>query len=306
MGGQSAIDEAIRRLAARQHGLVARRQLLRLGLGGKAIDYRIRMKRLIGVERGVYALGHAELRPEGRVLAVVLSCGDDAVLSHRSAAALWGMRPRSGAFVEVTVAGDGGQKERAGVRVHRSVDLPPNEIATESAIPTTTPPRTLLDLAAVVPAHHLRRAVERADELELFDLSEIERVLEAHPRRPGRRALTALLDDLRTYGTTPTRSDLEAAMLQLCLDRRLPRPQVNRHDGTREVDFRWPSHRLIVEVDGWAYHRTRAAFDDDRARDRALLRAGWRVARFSDRQVARDPDAVAADLASLLASEQGS
>jgi very-short-patch-repair endonuclease len=89
-------------------------------------------------------------------------------------------------------------------------------------------------------------------------------------------------------------------MLQLCLDHRLPRPQVNRHDGTREVDFRWPDHRLVVEVDGWAYHRTRAAFDSDRARDRALLRAGWRVARFTDRQIARDPNAVAHELTALL------
>jgi very-short-patch-repair endonuclease len=300
MGGPSAIDEAIRRLAAGQHGVVARRQLLRLGLGTKAIDYRVRTQRLVRVERGVYALGHAELRPEGRILAVVLSCGDSAVLSHRSAAGLWGMRPRSGAFVEVTASGRGGQKERSGVRLHRSADLPPHEVTTASGIPTTTPSRTLLDLAAVVPAHHLRRAVERADQLELFDLREVERVLDTHPSRPGRRALTTLLDDLRAHGATQTRSDLEAAMLQLCLDHRLPRPQVNRYDGTREVDFRWPDHRLVVEVDGWTYHRTRAAFDSDRARDRELLRAGWRVARFTDRQIARDPNAVAHELTALL------
>src|SRR4051794_29284397 len=103
MRGSDAIDEAIRGLAARQHGLVARRQLLRLGLGDDAIDHRARTRRLIRVERGVYALGHAELRREGRLLGVVLGRGDGAVLSHRSAAALWGIRPWSGTFVELTV-----------------------------------------------------------------------------------------------------------------------------------------------------------------------------------------------------------
>jgi hypothetical protein len=128
----------------------------------------------------------------------------------------------------------------------------------------------------------------------------VHRVLGAHPGRPGRRALTALLDDFAAHGETHTRSDLEARMLQLCLDSGLPRPEVNRYDGSREADFRWPPQRLIVEVDGWAYHRTRAAFDGDRTRDRALLREGWRVARFTDRQLARDPIAVAAELAVLL------
>jgi very-short-patch-repair endonuclease len=112
----------------------------------------------------------------------------------------------------------------------------------------------------------------------------------------------ALLADFRDCGDTATRSDLEAIMLQICLDYRLPRPQVNRYDGIRESDFRWPAHRLIVEVDSWTYHgRTRRAFDHDRARDRALLREGWRVARFTDRQILDDPASVARELAALLA-----
>jgi hypothetical protein len=295
-----AIEMAIRALAARQHGVVARRQLLALGLGAKAIAYRVRTKRPIRLGRGVYALGHAELRREGRVLATVLACPDGTVLSHRSAAAVLGIRPWSGTFVELTVRGHGGQTARPGLRVHRSADLPPHERTTVSAIPTTTLPRTLLDLAAVVPAHHLRRAVERADQQELFDLRAVERTLDEHPGRPGRRALTALLADLRAHGTVATRSDLEAAMLQLCLDHGLPRPVVNHFDGQRETDFRWPAQRLVVEVDGWAYHRSRTTFDGDRARDRASLRAGWRVARFSDRQLASDPRAVAQELHDLL------
>lgn len=112
----------------------------------------------------------------------------------------------------------------------------------------------------------------------------------------------ALLADFRDHGDTVTRSDLEAIMLQICLDHELPRPQVNRYDGVRESDFRWPTHRLIIEVDSWTFHgRTRTAFDRDRARDRALLREGWRVARFADRQILTDGAGVARELAALLA-----
>jgi very-short-patch-repair endonuclease len=295
MRGFDDVERAIHELAARQHGVVARRQLLRIGLGEDAIDHRLSSGRLGKIERGVYALGHQELRREGRVLAAVLAIGDHVVLSHRSAAALWGLRPWSGAFVEITRRGPGGTLRRPGRIQHRSADLPSSEITIERGVPTTTVARTLLDLAAVVPAHHLRRAVERSDQAELFDLREVRSVIDAHPSRPGRRALTTLLADVHAHGQTHTRSDLEAIVLQLCLDHHLPRPQVNRYDGTRESDFRWPAHRLIVEVDSWTFHgRTRRAFDADRARDRALLGDGWRVARFTDRQILADRTAMPA------------
>ncbi len=234
---------------------------------------------------------------------MVLRYGNGAAVSHRSAAALGGIRPWSGTFVEITRRAPGGTAKQRGRLIHRCIDLPDDEVTTERGVPTTTPARTLLDLAAVVPTHHLRRAVERSDQAELFDLVEVQRVLDAHPGRPGRRPLMALLADFRDHGDTATRSDLEAIMLQICLDHGLPRPQVNRYDGVRENDFRWPAHRLIVEVDSWTFHgRTRQAFDSDRARDRALLRAGWRVARFTDRQLLTDRAAVARELAALLAS----
>ncbi|HEX5927521.1 MAG TPA: DUF559 domain-containing protein [Baekduia sp.] len=254
------------------------------------------------VQRGVYALGHAELRREGHMLGVVLQHGDKAAANHRSAAAVWGIRPWSGTFVELTLPGRGGTRKRRGRLVHRSGDLPSHELTVERGIPTTTLPRTLLDLAAVVPPHHLRRAVERAEQAELFDLRAILRLLDAHPGRPGRRPLMALLADFRDHGDAATRSDLEAIMLQICLDHGLPRPQVNRYDGVRESDFRWPDHRLIVEVDSWTFHgRTRRAFEGDRARDRALLREGWRVARFTDRQILTDRAGIAHEVAALLA-----
>jgi hypothetical protein len=134
MRGLSAIERTIHELAAAQHGVVARRQLL------------------------------------GRTLAVLLTCGDDAVLSHRSAAALWGLRPWSGRFVELTIDGPRGTRRRPGRIVHRSRDLLIEERAIERGIPVTSIARTLLDLAAVVPRHHLRRAIERAVQTDLFDL----------------------------------------------------------------------------------------------------------------------------------------
>jgi hypothetical protein len=302
MRGLGAIESKIHALGARQHGVVARQQLLQLGLGEDAIDHRLRCGRLVKIQPGVYALGHVELRREGHMLGVVLRYGDEAAVSHRTAAAVWGIRPWSGTFVELTLPGRGGTKRRPGRLIHRSGDLPSNELTVERGIPTTTLPRTLLDLAAVVPPHHLRRAVERAEQGELFDLRAVVHVLDAHPGRPGRRPLMALLADYRDHGDTVTRSDLEAMMLQICLDYDLPRPQVNRYDGVRESDFRWPTHRLIVEVDSWTFHgRTRRAFDSDRARDRALLREGWRVARFTDRQIITDRAGIARELAALLA-----
>jgi len=301
MDGSCAIEVEIHALAARQHGLVARRQLLRLGLGADAIDHRLGTGRLTRVAPGVHALGHRQLRREGVILAEILAVGDDAVASHRSAAALWGIRPWSGAFVEITKHGRGGVRRRRGRRVHSSRELLAEETTIERGVPTTTVARTLLDLAAVVPPHHLRRAVESAERAEIFDLVKVAAVLDAHPRRPGRRALVALLADMHAYGVSTTRSNLEALVLQLCIDHGLPRPQVNRYDGTRESDFRWPAHGLIVEVDSWTFHGHRRAFDADRARDGVLLREGWRVARFTDRQIVTDPAGIAAELLVLLA-----
>jgi Protein of unknown function (DUF559) len=146
--------------------------------------------------------------------------------------------------------------------------------------------------------------VEESDRLELFDLRAVEGALAVDPGRPGSPALRALLADMRAHGVTLTRSDVEAAMLQLCLDHGLPRPEVNHYDNGVEIDFRWPDHGLIVEVDGWSFHRSRHAFVEDRARDRRALRAGWRVARFPAGELQRQPRTVAAELRTLLATRR--
>jgi very-short-patch-repair endonuclease len=296
------IDRQVLRIAEAQNGVIDDDQLRALGMTRDTITARRRAGRLVVLHRGVYALGHRALRPEGRWLAAVRAYGSGAVLSHRSAARLWDIRPYGGR-VEVTVPTHSGLKQRDGTLLHRSNDLPADELATVDGIPTTAVARTLLDLAAVVPAHHLRRAVEAAEQRQLFDLRAVERTLQAHPRRPGRPALVALLSDVRDHGLTRTRSDIEAAMLQLCLDHNLPRPEVNHYKNGREVDFRWPAQDLLVEVDGWTTHNTRAAFTADRRRDRAALREGTRAARFTATEVDRAPAAVAAELRVLLRAE---
>ncbi len=269
-------------------------------MGKRAIEHRIGSGRYLRLYEGVYAIGHAELTVYGRRRAVVLACGRRAVLSHRSAAGAWGLRPDGGTKWDVTVRRASAVRPAAPVRVFRYPTLRDDEVVDLDGVLTTTVARTLLDLAAVVPAHHLRRAVERAEHLELFDLTAVTRTLAAHPRQPGRRRLLDLIGDLRDHGTPRTRSDVEAAFLQLCLDHDLPRPQVNRINNGAERDFRFPEHNLIVEVDGYTYHRGRRAFANDRARDREALRRGQRTARFMAGEIVSTPTAVAQELEALL------
>jgi very-short-patch-repair endonuclease len=296
-------DLWIRDLAEAQHGVVARRQLLDGGMSATRVRSWIANGRLVRRRRGVYTMGHRLLTREGQWMAAVLACGPETVLSHRSAAALWGLRPATGGDIEVTVPPDRCRRRGDGIRPRESGIVYPRFAAVEDGIPVTTVAWTLLDLAEVLRGHQLRRAVEQADRLELFDLHAVTAALEADPGRPGSPALLTLLADMTDHGVTRTRSDVEAAMLQLCLDHGLPRPQVNRYDNGREVDFRWPAQRLIIEVDGWQFHRSRRAFVTDRARDRAALATGWRVARFPATELERAPGAVAAELRDLLRAQ---
>jgi hypothetical protein len=269
------------------------------GLGRGAIEDRLKKQRLFRKYRGVYAVGRPDLTVWGERRAIVLACGSGAVLSHRSAAAAWGLRPQSSGPWDVTVPSK--RRTPAPVRLHRSI-VDAAERTTLEGIPLTTVPRTLLDLSSMIPEHHLRRAIERAVELELFDLNEMRGVLHRHPRRPGSPLLKALLADFAVHGQTRTRSDLEALFLQICLDHGVPRPQINRRAGGREIDATWPGSDLLVEIDSWTHHRGRRAFTIDRAKDRAALRAGQRTARFTGDELERDPAGAASELLSLLSA----
>ena len=281
-------DEIIRDLAARQHGVVARRQLLDAGLSIKAVRVRAERGQLLRLHRGVYAVGHRQLRREGHWLAAVLAIGPGAVLSHRDAAGLHGIRPANHATTEVTSPARG--RKAAGIVVHHATLLP-DDVTTIHAIPVTTLARTLVDLASVVPADHLAKALREADQQQRLDVQAIERALQRTRGRrgPGHRAMRAALAELEAIATSLTRSSLEAAFLKLTDEAGLPRPRTNADIESLNVDALWQDHRLVVELDGWQTHHTRHAFQQDRTRDVTLLRAGYRVARFTHADVVHKP-----------------
>jgi very-short-patch-repair endonuclease/predicted transcriptional regulator of viral defense system len=297
---QPHVDQLIAELAARQHGVVSWRQLLALGLGRGAIEHRIRIGRLHRMHRGVYAVGHRRVSREGRWMAAVLACGDGAVLSHRSAAALWELRPSAAGKIDVTVPARSGRASRATIRVHRSGALPASEITRHQGIAVTRVARTLFDLAETVPRSAAQRALERAEGLQLFDLLAMQTMIDLHRTRRGSRRLAAILAEYEDDELT--RSELENQFLALCADHGVPRPRVNSQVEDYTVDFFWPAQRLIAETDSRRYHATRAAFERDRARDAALTVGGYRVVRFTHRQIQREPASVAGTLLALIAA----
>jgi hypothetical protein len=298
MGREALIAE----LATRQHGVVARRQLFEHGLTPRMVERRIESGRLHGLHRGVYALGHARLTRRGHWMAAVLACGPESVLSHRSAAALWGLsRPRPGP-IEVIVRSGRGLRGRTGIAMHEGRPAG-DERATVDSIPVTSAPRTLLDLASVLDAPQLRRAFEEADRLHLLELRTLARLC-ADGNRPSRpRALRALVSRAREPITTA--SPLEDRFATFCEEQGLPAPTTNVFLRGYEVDALWAGQRLAVEMDSFTFHRHRAAFERDRARDADLLAAGYRVVRLTHRRLVDEPAAVAAQLRQLLAPSEG-
>ena len=278
------LDEAISQLAERQHGKVSRRQLLGLGLGSRAIDYRLAKGLLRPDYRGVFSLGHRPKSRESRWMAAVLYGGEGAALSHWSASSLWRMRPGTGPISHVTC----GRRRSSvdGIRMHYA-QLLPDEVTEEQGIRTTTPARTLLDLAPLLPSPILARMLDAAPG-EGASLAEL---LARYPRRPGVARLRGLL------GSAPpvTRSDLEATILHAIERARLSRPSVNAVVEGYECDLVWWEERVIAEVDSYVTHGSHAAFERDRERDRKLAIAGWTVARVTGED---DVD----DLSRLLAA----
>ncbi len=284
-------------LADAQHGVVARRQLTARGLTETMVRNRIRDGRLIRLHRGVYALGHRRLRQEGWWLAAVLATGDRAVLSHRDAAALHGIRaPSNSAKVDVTTPDR--VAATPAIRVHRVTTLTPADTTTINAIPVTTVARTLVDLASTLSP----KAISEAERVHLIDVVAIE---EARLRVRGRRgqgdaALQQALDDHRSRGASLTRSELEDRFLAVVEANGLPRPRTNATIHGHEVDALWADHRLVVELDGWAFHHTRAAFQRDRTKSNALELLGYAVLRYTHDDVARRAERMVAELRGLL------
>jgi hypothetical protein len=279
-------------LARRQWGLVTREQLVERGMSTRGISDWVQGGRLHRLYRGVYAYGHDRLRAEGRWLAAVLACGPGAVLSHSSAAQLWELRHSNSTLVDVTVPSRNGRIRRAGIRIHRSGRLAPEEVAESSGIPVTTVARTLLDLADALEMQALRRAVTEAEYRRRFDLTAIDAVVQANPGRRGRKLMTAAVEG-RLHRT---RSPLEDRFLAF-LDRwGVEEPESGVWIEGYEVDFIWTRAGLVVELDGVVAHGTRQAINADRLRDRVLWRRGIRTMRLTS-EALRDAEAVLADLA---------
>jgi very-short-patch-repair endonuclease/predicted transcriptional regulator of viral defense system len=281
-------DVLVARRAAEQWGVLSARELRQCGLSADAVAVRVRNGRLHRLHRGVYAVGHTSLPPEARFLAAVKACGPTAVLSHFSAAALWGIVRWSDRYPEVTVAG-GGTRGHASIRVHRSAQLTTSDITRRHGILVTMPARTLVDLAATLGRQPLRRAVRQAQSLQRAHLPQIAAAM----RRAGRRHGTTKLANIIATGPAPTRSELEDVVLDLILHARLRHPDVNRPliiDGHRVVpDFRWPAERLVLEADGAAWHDNPTAREDDAERQATLERHGERVIRVTWKQAITRP-----------------
>lgn len=267
-------DLAISEVAARQHGVVSSQQLGSLGFDRAGIHRRAVAGRLHRVHRGVYAVGHPPLSLESRWMAAVLACGEGALLSHVSAASLWGfLRPTPG-LIHVSVPTYSGRRGHTGVRLHRCASLKDQPPASRRGIPVTAPARTIEDIEGVLPAWLVRKAIRKAEISGVRLGPEIK--------------------------TDRTRSDLERDFLRLCRRFGIPAPEVNVKVGRWTVDFLWRRQGIAVETDFYGYHRGRVAFRDDRARDLGLRRRGLAVHRFSEEQVNEQPEEVAGDLREAL------
>lgn len=297
-------DPAIAALAARQHGLVHGSQLRRLGLSPSSVAQRVAAGRLHRIHFNVFAVGHPVLTPDGRYMAAAMAGGRGAVISHRSAAALWGLRASSRSRIDITGTTRG--RASGGIDVHRSRTLTDADRARVRGIPCTSVARTLVDLAEVVDLRSLERALEQAEVMAILDGRALRAACERAFGRHGASKLRALLepaDDTETL----TRSELEERFLALCDGAGVRRPRVNvwmtlGAGEEMQVDFLWDRERLIAETDGQAAHGTRQAFERDRRRDQVLQMAGFRVVRFTWRQVVDEPGLVRRVIAGLLSS----
>ena len=290
-----AIDRRIAALAADQYGYVRREQLLRLGLGRRAIQYRVSTGRLIPVHAGVYAVGHLPVGPVARAFAAVLACGPGALLSHGSAATLWGFNKYWDTPLEVTVVAS--QRRRPGIKIHRSRTLTDPDRDCQLGIPVTSPARTALDIAPRLADKRLIRVVNDGQHARVLHLDDLVDVLDRNPTLPGAKRLRHLAE---TQPDGPTRSELEDAFLAFAKRFGLPTPVTNTTVNGREVDALFPVERVIVEIDSWEFHRFRSDFEGDRDRDADQLAGGYVTVRITDDRMKHTPEQGATRLHKIL------
>lgn len=299
MRAKSHEDRRIGELAARQHGVVARFQLLEMGLRRRQIGHRMELGRLHRIRQGVYAVGHRRLTPSARFMAAVLAGGSDAVLSHLSAAAHYGIRQDNRPTIDVTVPR--ALHKRPGITWHRS-SLPKDETTSEDGIPITTVPRTLFDLGAAKGPPALERAIHEAEVRRLTDPLTLSDIANRYPYRPGAAAARKVLGKRERPAVTA--NDFEEDFHAFLIARNLPIPAFNKpiHTAGRwlKPDCTWPVERLLAELDGREVHDTTNAYDNDRERDRILMIEGWRTTRITWKHLYREPDKLERELRALL------
>jgi very-short-patch-repair endonuclease len=283
-------------LAEKQHGVVSHEQLLALAYSTAGIGRALRSGRLHRLHRGAYAVGHARVSRHGICLAAVLSGGSGALLSHRSAGWLWGLSPRFTPVPDVTVPARG--HRRAGISIHHSSILEPGDCDETDGIPVTAISRTLLDLAECESNRVLNGAVDRAELLDLLDLTDAEDLLRRCGTHRGRHPLRDALDLYRDPAFYRARS--ERLLIALIKRAGLPRPMMNAYIEGHEIDAYWPAERFAVEVDGWIAHRSRRSFELDPLRQENLKLAGIEMVRITARRIEREPNEVACRLHLLL------
>jgi hypothetical protein len=272
-------------LARRQHWVVARGQLLGLGFTAKAVVHRLNSGRLHAVHPGIYAVGRPGLTREGRWMAAVLACGERALLSHRSAAALWGFGKERRGIIDVSIARHSSLR-RPGIHVRDRAGLWNRDIGMRLGIPVTQPVKTFLDIATELAPNEVERAINEADKRDVIDPDRLRRALDDHAGEPGVRPLREILDE-HTFRLSD--DELELLFRPIAAAAGLPTPLTKQIVNEFEGDFFWPDLGLVVETDGWRYHRTPSAQTRDALRFQTHTAAGLTPLRFSHYQVKYEP-----------------
>jgi very-short-patch-repair endonuclease len=298
MAVDAHIEQRITRVLRSQNAAITYKQLIAAGLTWAAVRARVNRRALVAVFYRVYVAGDPVMLPLARETAALLSVGD-AVLSHRSAAAVWGIAPADSSTIHVTVAGN--PRPRAGVTLHRVSILHPTDIRTRANLRITSPARTLIDFATQASHEELDQAFGEARANRLLADAALEAALNRAPKNHRGAAIVRrrLSGD---PGSTYTRSRAERRVRRLMKASELPQPLVNvKLNSGFTVDFLWPNTRLILEVDGYGTHGDRLAFEQDRKRDQIHVAAGYTVIRVTWQQLCEESFAVVARIAQALA-----
>ena len=291
------VEEKLARMAGGQHGIATRAQALPAGISDDEIRHRLRTGALISEFPGVYRVGHRAPSVEATYMAAVLACGPGALLCGRAAAHLWRLVKGAPPAPEVLTLTE---RRLPGVVTHRVRANGSNNGSKVRGIPVTSVPRTLVDLAGVLPVDDLARACHEAEVLHRVTPAQVNAVLAERPNARGSRELRRVLEgDVHV-----TLSTLERAFLKLLRSRSLPLPLTNRVASARRVDCRWPDHALTVELDSYRFHNSRHAWEQDRRREREAYARGDEFRRYTYGDVLESPRRMLEELGALFSSDR--